>query len=455
MEQTNTIQTATENDKLDINITVKKLLKFALPTIISMIMMNVYGTVDGMFVSNLISTDALSSLAIVSPIFGVVFAISMMLGTGGTAVVAKKLGEGKETEARRNFTLIICVSILLGITVTVIGYVFIEPLIYLLGANDDIFKYCYDYMIVFIAFFTPCFLNIIVYSFLIVSGKARLGLILSTAGGVFNIIFDYVFIAPAGMGISGAALATGIGYTITPVVGLMLFVVSRKGSLYIVRPKWDGRMLLKSCGNGASEMISNLSGAIVTFLFNITLMSMAGIGQDGVSAITIIFYAMNLLISAYFGYVIGISPIISYNYGKQDTQRLRRTYTISLRVLLIAALAAFAVSQIFAEGLVSLFASSNPAVFGMAVNGYRIFSICFLFMGFNIFASSMFTALSDGVTSAILSVFRTLIFVVTAILTLPIFFGINGVWIAMPAAELAAFGMTIFFFKRNKKKFGY
>lgn len=463
MENTKQLKENNDTDKLDINITAGKLLKFALPSIIAMIMMNVYGVVDGIFISNLIDTKALSSLNFVSPMFGVVFAVSMMLGTGATAIVAKKLGEGKGSEARQNFTLIVLVSLGLGLLFTALGYIFIEPLIHFLGVNEGAFEtredylvvygYCYDYMIVFLAFLAGSFLNIVIYSFLIAAGHARMGLILTTAGGLFNIVFDYVFIAPAGMGISGAALATGIGYSIPPIFGLLYFTLFRRGDLFFVKPKFDGRMLVKSCGNGASEMIGNLSNALVIFLFNQTLMKFAG--EDGVAAITIILYAMNLLIAAYFGYVMGISPLISYNHGKQDTGRLKRTFKISLLVIGIASATVFAISMIFAEGLVSLFASGSAAVAEMAVRGYRLFAICFLFMGFNVFSSAMFTAFNDGRTSAILSVLRTLVFIVAAILILPLIFGIDGVWIAMPIAEFLALGVTIFFFIRKKKVYNY
>ena len=246
-------------------------------------------------------------------------------------------------------------------------------------------------------------------------------------GGVANIVLDYVLIAVCGWEIRGAAIATGIGYSIPALIGLFYFLFRRKGSLFLVRPKLDLSVIWKSCSNGASEMVTNLFIGIVTMLLNNILMRM--VGSDGVASITIILYAQALLSSSFMGYSIGIAPIISYNYGKQDTVRLKKIYSISLRAILTASLTTFSLSLLFANTLVHIFAPQGSPVYNMAAHGYRLFSICF--MGFNVFASSMFTALSNGRVSAILSFFRTLLFIAAAALLLPLALGVDGVWLAI------------------------
>lgn len=289
--------------------------------------------------------------------------------------------------------------------------------------------------------------------FFITAGKATLGMVISMVGGVVTVALDYICIALLDMGITGAAVSTGVGYAVPGLIGLVYFAVNRKGTLYLVNPKMDAGVLLRSCTNGASEMVTNLSQSVITILFNNILMRLAG--ENGVASITIILYVQGLLNSAFLGYATGIAPIISYNYGKQDHNNLKKTYTISKRVILFTSAITFVGALVFAGPLVSVFTSQGTAVYEMAVHGFRLFSSCFLFMGFSIFGSSMFTALSNGRVSAIISFMRALVFVVAAVLLLPMVFALDGVWLAVPVAEILGLLVTLYYIRKLKVKYQY
>lgn len=441
------------HSSLGTKITTGSLLRFAFPTIISMIFMGFYTTVDGMFVSRLVGTNALSAVNIMFPLITAALAVGTMLGAGGSAVVAKKMGEGKSQEARKNFSLLAIVSLVIGIALSAVSFLFLNPMIHFLGADDTLFVFCRDYAVPTLILLPAMLVSMMLQPFFIAAGKAPLGLVLSILGGVTNIVLDYVFIAIFGWGIAGAAAATGIGYTLTGILGILYFLLARKGSIYFVRPSLDFAVILKTCTNGSSEMITNLATGLTTLLMNNILMSM--IGPDGVASITIILYAYTLLSSAYIGYSMGIAPIISYNYGKKDTDQLKKVYKISIRMILAASIATFIFSLLLSSLLVSIFTPKGTVVYNMAVEGFRMFSVCFLFMGFNVYSSAMFTALSNGMVSAIISFLRTLVFVVAASLLLPYLIGLNGVWLAIPVAELLGLGVTIYYFKTKKSYYHY
>lgn len=441
------------SNALDHKVTTGSLLKFALPTIISNIFMGLYTTVDGVFVSRLIGTDALSAVNIIFPIIIFSNAIGAMLGTGGNAIIARKLGEGKEEEARQDLTFLSIVMVLASIVLVLLGLLFIRPLIYFLGADEALFDYCYKYAVPSLIIMPLSIFGMMSQLTFISVGKANLGLATSVMGGATNMVLDYLLIAVCDLGIAGAAIASGMGFSVPALAGVFYFLFNRKQSLYFVRPKVRTQVLLKSCTNGVSEMVGNLSNGIVTILFNNILMRLAG--SNGVAAITIILYAHGILSSAFMGYSFGIAPMISYNYGKQDEKQLQSIYRISLRMIALTGIVIFFVSQLGANLLVGIFAGTNKAVFDLAVSGFRMFAVCFLFMGFNTFSSAMFTALSNGKISATLSIMRNLIFIVAVTLLLPLVIGINGVWLAIPAAELLALVMTVYYFQKMKNVYHY
>lgn len=441
--------------KHDLNqpVTAASMLRFSFPTILSMVFMGIYTTVDGVFVSQLIGTDALSSVNIIMPAINAAIAIGTMFGTGGNAIVAKRLGEGRAQTARENFSSILLSAGILSLIFTFLGLLFLEPVILFLGADKSLFSYCYDYALFTFLFIPFCVLAMVFQIFFITAGHARLGLFFSVAGGLSNMALDYILIHSQGLGIKGAAIATGVSYLIPTFAGLIFFACHRKGPLFFVKPNFRWRVIQRTCSNGASEMVTNLSMSVVTLLFNNIMMKMAG--SDGVASITIILYAQYLLSSIYLGYSIGVAPIISYNYGCRDTYRLQKLYRISLIIIAVASFGTFILSLAFASPLVEIFSPKGSRVYDMAVYGFRLFSLCYLFMGFNIFGSALFTALSDGRTSAFLSFLRTLVFVILCALLLPLLIGMDGVWLSIPLAEFLGFLVTFFFFRQKRAVYQY
>lgn len=442
-----------ENNNLEREITVGSLLKFSLPTIIVMIFSTLYGMVDGVFVTRLIGTDALSAVNIVMPLITIATSIGMMFAAGGSAITAKLIGEGNREKARQIFSMIVAVTLISGVVISVLGIVFIKPLLTFLGATSDIYKYCYDYAY-FVLLMMPLSIASMVFQvFFITAGKSTMGMVINIISGVMNIVLDYVFMGILGTGIKGAAIATSLGFAITTITGLVYFICNRKNVLYLTRPRFEGKILLDSCTNGASEMVSNLSQSITLLLYNNILIRLAGV--DGVAAITILLYTTDLMIAIFMGYATGVSPIISYNYGKKDNSRLKKIYSISLKSIGIFSGIVFIVGQLIAGQLVSFFSPVGTHVYDLAVHGFRLFSISFLFMGISIYGSAMFTAYSDGKTSAIISAMRTFVFVIISVIILTVILGLNGVWLSLPAAEFLGMIMTLYYFRKYKNKYGY
>lgn len=441
------------SNALSKKFTFWSLLKFALPTIVMMEFMSLYTMVDGVFVSRMVGTSALSAVNIVYPAISFVIAVGIMLATGGSAVIAANMGEGKNQEAKENFTLIVVTGIAAGLLITALGLVFLDPLLRALGANASIYHYCYDYAFVLILFVPLSILQMLFQFFFVTAGKPSYGLFVTILGGLANIVLDYLLIGPADMGIAGAALATGIGYSIPALYGLYYFTVKRKGTLYFVKPKFRIKVLLHSCTNGSSEMVTNLSTAVVTLLFNILMMKY--LGEDGVAAITIVLYAQYLLTAIFLGYSSGIAPIISYNYGNQNNPQLQKIFTISMKFLISSSVVIFIIALVFARLIVLVFAPVGSSVYQIAIHGFYLFSSGYLFMGINIFASSLFTALSDGKVSAILSFLRTFVFIAIGMLLLPRFLSVNGIWLAVPIAEVLSILVSAFYIYRQRNVYHY
>lgn len=438
-----------KDEVLDREIHSGMLIRFALPTILSTVFMSIYSSVDGMFVARLVNTDALSAVNIVMPMVMISSGIGMMFGSGGNALVARKLGERKGQEAREDFSLLLVVSFVVSLAIVLICAAFLRPLLRLLGSNNELMPYCVDYMIpVLISMPFAIFGTMLSMSYITV-GKANLGLGMSVFGGVLNIALDWLFIAVFRWGITGAAVATSIGYATTSIVGLLYFAISRKHELYVVRPKWRSGTIIKSCTNGSSEMIGVFAGSVVGILFNNILMRIAG--ADGVASITIMLYVQSLFNSFYRGYATGIAPIVSFNFGAANTERLKKIHRISLKMIAAAAVVLTAVCMIFAPVMVGFFAGKNKAVYEMALHGFRIFATSCLLVGVNVYASAWFTALNDGKTSAVLSFCRTVIFLVIPVLALPLVIGLDGVWAAIPVGEVLSFIMSIYYFRKMKR----
>ena len=407
------------------------LLKFAFPSIIMMIFMSLYTIVDGIFISRLLGSDALSSLNIVFPVINVVIAIATMLGTGGNAIISKYLGEGRDRDARECLTHFTVIGLAISLLLLVLTQIFLTPLCRALGSTDVLLADCRAYLSVSLLFAPACMLQTLFQSYLVTAGMPALGLFLTIGAGILNAVLDYVLILVFPMGIAGAAIATGIGQSVPAVAGLFYFLLSRKG-LYFTRFRLHPKELLMACYNGSSEMVTQLSNAVITFLFNLIMLDLAG--ENGVAAITILLYGQFLFNAFYLGFSIGISPIVGFQYGAGNRKQLRSIYRTSFFFVLASSVALTVIAVISSTPLVSVF-TRDPETFALADAGFRIFAFNFLFSGFNIASSGFFTALSNGRVSAIISFLRTLVFIVLSLLTLPRFFGITGAWLAIPVAE--------------------
>ncbi len=413
-------------------ITPVGLLRFAAPSIIMMVFMSLYTIVDGIFVSRFLGSNALSSLNIVYPVINVAIAIATMLGTGGNAIISKYLGEGKNDRAKEALTEFVVLALLFSFILLLLAEMFLTPVSRFLGASDLLLADCRRYLGTAMLFAPVCMLQALFQSFLVTAGHPGLGLLLMTGAGLANMLLDYVLIVPCQMGIAGAALATGIGQCIPALCGLCFFLFGKQ-ALRFCPFTISVREILAACSNGSSEMVTQLSNAVITFLFNMVMMSLAG--ENGVAAITILLYGQFLFNAAFMGFSIGISPLIGFQYGAGNKEKLRKIYRISFLFVAISSLVVTAAAVLFSPAIVNIF-TKDPETFALAAAGFRLFAFNFIFSGTNIATSGFFTALSNGMVSALVSFSRTLVFIVIALLILPRILGINGAWIAVPAAEL-------------------
>ena len=441
------------NNPLAKNFGFLSLLKFTAPTIIMMVFMSMYCMVDGVFVSNFVGETALSSVNIVFPIQSIIIAIAIMFATGGSAIIAKKMGEGKAEEAKANFTQIVIVGTAIGFVVTLVGLTFIRPIIHVLGSTPVLDDYCLSYLRILLLFAPFSVLQMLFQFFFITAGKPRLGLFGTIAGGVANVVLDFIFIVFCDMGIAGAAWGTVIGNCIPAVFGLIYFTYKRRGSLCFVKPSRDMRLLWHSCQNGSSEMVTNLANAVTTFLFNVVMIR--HLGENGVSAITIVLYSQFLLTSVYLGFSSGVAPVISYHYGEQNHSQLKKIYKISLVFILISSVLIFVLSTTLSAYIVEIFVNLDSPVFPLAKHGFLLFSISYLFTGINIYASALFTAFSNGKISAVIAFLRTFVFIVLTILLLPLLIGVDGVWLSVPIAELITLSVSIAFLLKFRHIYQY
>ncbi len=433
-------------------VTLKNIMKFAVPTIAMSVFMSFYTMVDGLFVSNLIGTDALSAINLTAPVIQLVTAVSTMLATGGSAVIMRKMGEQKTEEAKEDFTFLILVNVVVGLLMCGMGYLVMGSIFSGMKLSADVAGYCTEYLSRYLLFTVPVLLMNNFTLYMIASGKATLSLVCSVTGGVLNMVLDYVFLAVFSFGISGAAIATGLGYSVTAVAGL--FVFSRKKSLlHFKKPVFRVKVLANAAANGCSEMATALVTGIVTMMFNWTLLRY--VGEDGVAAVTIIMYVLMFASSLYTGYSYGVAPMLSFYYGEQNQGKLKKLVASSLKIIAVISVMTAILSFILTKPLVAVFARPGNPVYNLAVTGNRICTVALLFIGFNIFASGMFTALSNGVISAVLAFSRSFVFMLVTMLVLPVFLGVNGIWLATPVAELMAIVLSGGLFLKYKKKYQY
>ena len=433
-------------------VTLKNILKFAVPTIAMTVFMSFYTMVDGLFVSNLIGTDALSAITLTAPVIQLVTAVSTMLATGGSAVIMKKMGEQKSGEAKEDFTFLILINVFVGMVMCMAGYLSMDRIFAGMGLSAEVEKYCVEYLSRYLVFTIPILLMNNFTLYMIASGKATLSLICSVTGGLLNMALDYLFIAVFHMGISGAAIATGMGYSVTAVVGLFVFC-RKKSLLHFQKPVFRWKVLVNAAANGCSEMATAFVTGIITMMFNWTMLRY--VGENGVAAVTIIMYVLMFASSLYTGYSYGVAPMVSYYYGEGNHGKLKKLVGTSFRVIAFISIMTVAASFALTRPLVSVFARPDNPVYDLAVTGNRICTIALCFIGYNIFASGMFTALSNGVVSAVLAFSRSFVFMLAAMIVLPLLFGVNGIWLATPAAELMALALSAFMLRKYRKRYEY
>lgn len=436
--------------KLEHEISFRWLILFALPTILSSIFSSLYTTVDGIFVARWVDTNALSAINITMPMIYLASALGMMFGSGGNALVARKLGEGKTKEARGDFSLLMAAAFLFSVILSFLCFLFLNPLCRFLGSDEMLLHYCKQYMIPVLFSIPFAVFGMVFQMSFITVGKAGLGAFLSVLGGVLNILLDWLFMGVFQWGLAGAAIATGIGYATPSIVGIIWFCTNRHQALYVVRPKWRLRTLVDSCINGSSEMVSVLAFSVIAILFNRILMSLGG--ADGVASLTIIWYTQGLFGGLFRGYTNGISSVVSYNLGRGDKKRLSKLFRISICTIGVTAAVVTGASYLLGGTVVGFFAKGNANVSAIALHGFHIVATSFIMMAYNMFASGWFTALNDGKTSAILSFCRTIIFMVLPVLILPKLFGMDGVWFSITAGEILSIVMSICYFTKYRDR---
>lgn len=433
-----------------------KLLKFTFPSMIMMIMMiltSIYGVVDGVFISNFIGAEPFAAVNIVMPFLMIFGAVGFMLGTGGSALVAYTFGTGNTKKANEIFSLLIYVLIGIGAVFTVLGEIFLIPISGLLGASESMIPYCIQYGRIIMIALVPYMLQNVFQSLLVTAERPQLGLYITIISGVTNVVLDALFIAVLKLGVPGAAAATALSQSIGGIVPLIYFILPNKSKLRLGKTHMDISAIVKACTNGASEFMTNISMSLVNMLYNWQLMRL--LGANGVAAYGVIMYVTFIFAAVFIGYSMGSAPITGYHYGAGNKDKLKSLLHKSLRIIIIMEIVLTALAELLARPLSMIFVSYDAELLNMTIYAFMVYSLSFLVSGINMYASSFFTALNDGFTSAFISFCRTLVFQIFSVILLPILVGPNGIWYAVLVAELMSLGVSVFFLLRNRKKYGY
>lgn len=439
--------------QLSDHFTFSRLLRFTIPSIGMMIFTSIYSIVDGLFTSNFAGKIPFAAINLIMPLVMLFSGFGFMFGSGGSALVSKHLGEGKTEKANRTFSFIVYFAIAFGIVMSVVFYFVIPPVARLLGAKDEILYYAVLYARTLSLGVTAFMLQSIFQSFMIAAGKPHLGFALTIAAGCTNIVLDAIFIGVFRWGVVGAAVATDMSYVVGGIIPLVYFFAARGGTLRLGKTGFDGKALFKTITNGSSELMTNISSSIVGMLYNVQLLKYAGV--DGVAAYGVIMYVGFIFAAIFIGYSMGTAPVVSYNYGAENTKELKNLRSKSLRIIGIVSVCMLAASELAAGVLASIFTSYDKELFELTKGAFRIYSVSFFFCGVNIYGSSFFTALNNGIVSAVLAFVRTLVFQVSCILLFPLIFGATGIWMASPASEILTAVLTVICFVAFRKRYGY
>ena len=441
--------------QLSDHFSYKKLIIFTIPSIAMMIFTSIYGVVDGFFVSNFAGKTPFAAVNLIMPFLMILSTVGFMFGTGGTAIVAKTFGEGDHERANRYFSLFVYFSFALGILFAILGIVFIRPISILLGADGELLENCIVYGRIILSAMPFFVLQLLFQSFFVAAEKPNLGLWVTVSSGVTNMVLDAVLVVllPEHLKLIGAAIATAMSQVVGGVVPLFYFGRKNNSILRLGKTHFDGKAILKACTNGSSEFMSNVSMSLVGMLYNIQLIKYAG--ENGIASYGVMMYVSMIFAAAFIGYSIGTAPIIGYNEGAQNHKELKSLLKKSLIMIGIFGVAMVIAAELLAVPLSNIFVGYDPELYELTVSGFKIFSLSFIFMGFAIFGSGFFTALNDGLTSALISFLRTLVFQIAAVLLLPLIWGINGVWISIVVAEFMAVVFTVIFLVIKRKQYHY
>lgn len=441
------------NIQLSEHFTYKRLFQFTFPAIIMMIFTSIYGVVDGFFVSNYVGKTSFTAVNFIMPFLMILGAVGFMFGTGGSALIAKTLGEGKHEKAKRLFSLFIYTTAVCGVIIAVLGIILIKPIASFLGAEGKMLDDCVTYGRIILAALPFYMLQYEFQSFFATAEKPQIGLGVTIAAGCTNMILDALFVAVFKWELVGAAAATAISQLVGGLIPLIYFSRKNSSILRLVKTQFDGKALLRACTNGSSELMTNISMSIVNMLYNVQLMKYAG--EDGVAAYGVLMYVNMIFLAAFIGYSVGTAPISGYHYGAGNHAELKNLLKKSFIIIGIFSVCMFALSELLAYPLAKIFVGYDKELLNLTLGGFRIFSFVFLFAGISIFGSSFFTSLNNGLVSALISFLRTLVFQIAAVLIIPIFLGLNGIWLSIVAAEIMSVIITLIFIFKLKEKYHY
>ena len=439
--------------RLSDHFTVRRLLRFVAPSIVMMVFTSLYSVVDGLFVSNFTGKTPFAAVNLIMPVLMGLGTVGFMIGTGGSALVGMTLGLGEKERANRLFSMLTAAGAAGGVVLSVLGLVFLRPAAYALGARGEMLEQCVIYGAVMLVFQTFFILQIVFQSFFVTAEKPKLGLAVTVAAGLTNIVLDALLVGVFRMGVAGAAAATGVSQLVGGAFPLWYFARRNSSLLRFARPEKDWRALVRACANGASELMTNLSSSIVTALYNVQLMRFAG--EDGVAAYGVIMYVNFIFNAIFYGYSIGSAPVFSYHYGAGGRDELKSLLRKSLALTAVCGAFLTLAAEASAGPLSRIFVGYDAALCAMTTRGFQLYALSFLVVGFNIFGSAFFTALNNGAVSAAISFVRTLVFQLLSIWLLPVWWGLDGVWLAVVAAELLALAVTASLFAANRRRYGY
>ena len=439
--------------QLSDHFTYKKLMRFVLPTIVMMIFTSIYSVVDGFFVSNFVGKTPFAAVNLIFPMLMIMGALGFMLGTGGSALVARLLGQQQPDKARQTFSLLTYVGVVLGILLAALGIVWMRPIAVFLGAEGELVELCCIYARILLLALPGFMLQNMFQSFLITAERPRLGLAVTVIAGVANMVLDALFIAVLDLGIAGAAAATAISQMLGGVIPLVYFLLPNSSTLRLVRCRFDGKALLKALTNGASEFVTNISMSVVAVLYNFQLMHYAG--EDGIAAYGVIMYVSFVFVAIFLGYSIGVSPIVGYHYGAENHSEMHNLFKKSMAFLTVSGLLLTLIAVALAGPLSRIFVGYDANLYALTTHAFQLYAVSFFFCGFGIFGSALFTALNNGAVSAAISFLRTLVFQSLSVLVLPMIWGIEGVWYAIIVAETASAALSLAFLLKGRQIYHY